>query len=109
MDDAEQLKLAKQVVTEEVERAGGQVVRILLFGSRARHDADADSDWDLLVVTDKDLDPSLRHRLCGRISMRLARMGVDCDILIYSQQTVAAHEKDVGHIAYYAMKEGLPI
>lgn len=36
-------------------------------------------------------------------------MGMDCDILIYSQQTVAAHEKDVGHIAYYAMKEGLPI
>lgn len=28
--------------------------RVLLFGSRARGDAKADSDWDLLVLLDKD-------------------------------------------------------
>lgn len=32
--------------------------RIVLFGSRARGDASADSDWDLLILVDKPrLDP----------------------------------------------------
>lgn len=29
---------------------------VVLFGSRARGDARVDSDWDLLVLTDKDRD-----------------------------------------------------
>ena len=28
--------------------------RVILFGSRARKDAKADSDWDILVLLDKD-------------------------------------------------------
>lgn len=28
--------------------------RVILFGSRARHDARIDSDWDVLVLLDKD-------------------------------------------------------
>jgi predicted nucleotidyltransferase len=47
--------------------------QVWLFGSRARGDAKADSDWDLLVLvddsaTDADLDPSVGRtlrRACG--------------------------------------------
>jgi len=43
-------------------------LEIWLFGSRARGEAVADSDWDLLVVvpdelTDDDLDPLISWRL----------------------------------------------
>jgi predicted nucleotidyltransferase len=40
---------------------------IVLYGSRARGDADADSDWDLLVLVDGPVDAAreqaIRHRL----------------------------------------------
>lgn len=36
------------------------IERIILFGSRARGDADADRDYDFLVVMDTDVKPSRR-------------------------------------------------
>lgn len=29
---------------------------VYLYGSRARHDADRDSDWDILIVTDDSMN-----------------------------------------------------
>jgi len=40
------LARAKATLTEEIEKAGFKVLRILLFGSRARGDARSLSDWD---------------------------------------------------------------
>lgn len=41
--------------------------RIFLYGSRARGDADSESDWDLLILVDGPVDPkrkdAIRHRL----------------------------------------------
>jgi predicted nucleotidyltransferase len=37
---------AKAIIDEVMEGAGYRVLRILLFGSRARGDARPDSDWD---------------------------------------------------------------
>lgn len=36
------------------------VERIILFGSRARGDADVDSDYDFLIVMNTDVKPSRR-------------------------------------------------
>jgi uncharacterized protein len=44
------LRFFKEAV---VARLGSHLRQILLFGSRARGDAAADSDYDLLVVVDK--------------------------------------------------------
>ncbi len=43
-----------------VARLGPHLRQILLFGSRARGDATADSDYDLLVVVDK-VDEAVTH------------------------------------------------
>lgn len=37
--------------------------RILLFGSRARNDADSDSNWDFLILTGFKVDRILRNRI----------------------------------------------
>lgn len=42
-----------------------KVVKILLFGSKARGDAEEYSDIDLLVLTEKDRDIKDRYRLSG--------------------------------------------
>ena len=49
------LEIAKKIIMEEVEKAGYEVERIILFGSRARGDYKEGSDWDFLVVIDKNI------------------------------------------------------
>ena len=103
------LQRAKRIITEELERAGCRVVKVILFGSRARGDARADSDWDLLVVIDRDIAPAVRREILGEASVRLVRQGIVADILIHSLRSVAMHQHDVGHIAYYVLKEGAEV
>ncbi len=49
------LSTVKQIITEEIEKAGYKVEAIYLFGSRARGDYNENSDWDFFAVTDRDL------------------------------------------------------
>ena len=37
--------------------------RIFLFGSRARDDYRADSDWDFLILTDRKITRDLKNRI----------------------------------------------
>ena len=62
MQRAELLKRVKQAV-HEVEPAAD----IVLYGSRARGNAHAESDWDFLILLDGEVDDArtdaIRHRL----------------------------------------------
>jgi predicted nucleotidyltransferase len=72
-ETTEVLQRAKRIITEEVEKAGCRVVKVILFGSRARGDARADSDWDFLVVVDRELPVSQLWDIADDIRLRLAR------------------------------------
>lgn len=41
-------------LTELARQISGSVSDVILFGSRARNDARPDSDWDLLILVNKD-------------------------------------------------------
>lgn len=49
------------VVTALRNGLGDRLVAVVLFGSRARGEADRDSDWDLLVIA-RDLPPKIFQR-----------------------------------------------
>ncbi len=49
-----EIEIAKAIITREIEKVGLKVIKIILFGSRARGDFKKDSDWDLLVIVDKE-------------------------------------------------------
>lgn len=105
----EVLRRAKAIITDEVEKAGCRLVRLILFGSRARGDARPDSDWDFYVVIDTDLPIAQRRGLATRIRRRFVSGGFYGDVLIQSQDVVRDREGDTGYLTYYALKEGVEL
>ena len=78
-------------------------VQIVLFGSRARGDAGADSDVDLLVVADTQLDPVERSFLAHRA---LGRRRTPVDVLVYTPDELVRYGAWRSHVAHAAITEG---
>jgi uncharacterized protein len=62
MDQQVFLNKIKEQVLKEDENAS-----VILFGSRARGDFREDSDWDILVLTSKEVDGKLKRRISDEI------------------------------------------
>ena len=81
--------------------------RVYLFGSRARGDARADSDIDLLIVESEPFGPE-RSRLkeMNRIHRSLSSFRVPKDILVYSIDEFAKWSRSLNHIIDRCSREG---
>ncbi|MDP2787362.1 MAG: nucleotidyltransferase domain-containing protein [Pseudomonadota bacterium] len=80
-----------------------QPLRIILFGSYARGDADAQSDIDLLVV---EQDVADRGQEMLRLTRSIGYLGLGVDVLVYSEQEVARRGQVPGTLLYHALNEG---
>jgi len=78
--------------------------KIILFGSRARGTAAAESDVDLLVVTDR---PGSRRKQAVAIDLALADIRVAKDVLVVGTEELERDKDIVGTIAYPASREGI--
>ncbi len=78
--------------------------KIILFGSRARGTATAESDVDLLVVTDR---PGSRRQQAVAIDLALADIRVAKDVLVVGTEELERERDVVGTIAYPAWREGI--
>jgi predicted nucleotidyltransferase len=98
--------LANQSILDAARRVAAVAnspLRIIVFGSYARGDADEGSDLDLLViereVSDKAAEYLKLHRAVGLI-------GVGVDVLVFSQEEFERRSQVPGTIPYWAKKEG---
>jgi len=105
----ETLTRAKAIIREEVEKAGYEVRRVILFGSRARGEALPDSDWDFYVVTAPDAPPKVRWAIADRICERLAEEEIYADVFVQSETVVAERAGNTGYLTYYVLKEGVEV
>ena len=81
--------------------------QIILFGSRARGDAAADSDFDFVVVEAGPFgDGRSRHAEEVRLYRALAGCGVPKDILVYSRDEVDRWRDSLNHVLARALREG---
>lgn len=80
-----------------------QPLRIILFGSYARGDADAQSDIDLLVVEQDVVD---RGQEMLRLTRSIGYLGLGVDVLVYSEQEVMRRGQVPGTLLYHALNEG---
>jgi|YNPMSStandDraft_1061717.scaffolds.fasta_scaffold35369_2 predicted nucleotidyltransferase len=105
-DDVLELKKTIEIIKGEIENRGLKIVKIILFGSRARGEANEDSDWDFLIVVDKNLDRPTKQELIIKIKRNLARLKIPNDIIINSIIEFEDRKNNVGYITYYASREG---
>ena len=103
------LILAKKIIKEEVEKAGFNVVKIILFGSRARGEYKKDSDYDFFVVIDSDIEYKKKWEIILNIKRKLAKKKIPNDIIIKSKREEELQKNDVGAITYYALRDGILI
>ena len=102
------IEIAKKIIIEEVEKAGYNVVNIILFGSRGRGDFREYSDYDFFVVLKEDIERRDESDLLLKIRRKLAKSRIRNDTLINSINELQ-ESNNVGNIAYYALKYGVVV
>jgi predicted nucleotidyltransferase len=93
----------------EVARSVLPGAQVLLFGSHARGEAHAESDYDILVITDQPLDIKGKFALRTHIRRRLLEWGVRCDVLVQSNQEIERKKELPGHIVRSALRDGIQL
>ena len=103
------LEIAKKIITEEVERAGYKVDRIILFGSRAKGNYKEGSDWDFFVLIDNNIFKEDLKIILRNIRRRMALNGIPNDIVVKSKEIYLNQIDDAGFLSYYVNKEGVSL
>lgn len=104
-EDVDEESLLRQIVNVIVRE--GSPEAIVLFGSRARGDARADSDVDLLVIEKEPFSPQRsRRKEVARLHMALRGLPLSKDILLYSRDEFEHWRNSSSHLIGRAGREG---
>lgn len=80
---------------------------IILFGSRARGEAGADSDVDLLIIEREPFGPGRsRIREAARLYHALRYVPASKDLLVYSRDEFQRWKEALNHVVANAVREG---
>ncbi len=77
--------------------------KIILFGSHARGDFDADSDLDLLIILPTVVD---RFEEMVRLRLVLRDIPMPIDVIVYPRADVEERQYLRGTMLYHALREG---
>ena len=84
--------------------------KVLLFGSRAKGNYTALSDYDFLVVTENDLPLNEKRDFAGKIRRALiALLNAPVDVLINSREEISKKKLLPGHVIKQALNEGIEL
>ncbi len=80
---------------------------IILFGSRARNDYEQNSDYDLLIIMQDNLELQKLRNIQREIRKELALNDIDADVLVKTQMIINDYKNKKGNVIYNALKEGV--
>lgn len=105
VEDTDEENLLRQMVDVIVRERAPEA--IILFGSRARGNARADSDVDLLVIETEPFSPQRsRRKEVAHLQMELRELPLSKDILLYSRDEFEHWRNSLNHLAGRASREG---
>jgi predicted nucleotidyltransferase len=95
----------EQKIQQAVQRivAEAQPLRVILFGSYGRGDADAGSDLDIMVI-EQQVDN--RGEEMVRLRKAVGSIGVGVDVLVYAAAEIEERRDWCTSPVYWALREG---
>ena len=103
INDADR-KIAEEIKDSLLARNGARIMRVILFGSRARGTAGPDSDFDLLVI---EAGPVSKRAEILRLREALIHVSYPVDIWVMSEEEYRETKYVVGGLAYPAHRHGI--
>jgi len=104
-----ELNIVKKIIEDIITQNNLRLVKIILFGSRARGDYKKESDYDFFVVINKDLSFPEKSEINTQIRRKLAENNISADIILQSEKKLEERKNNVGYLSYYVIKEGIPL
>jgi predicted nucleotidyltransferase len=87
-----------------------QLLKIVLFGSRAKGFFDQFSDYDLLIIINKKLTRKEKIKLFETINQTIVNtLHIPVDIIIKSEEEVHYYKDKIGSITREALREGITL
>ena len=99
----------KEIILKTAEKYGIKVDKIILFGSRARGDYRDDSDWDILIVSETEVDRSTERKFLYECVLKLLSLNIDAEPMLVSKNYYIKHKDIFGDICGVATLEGVII
>ena len=81
--------------------------KIILFGSRAKNNFNKNSDYDLLIIINKEISDKEKIQLSTCIRRRLAKKMIDADIIVKNTNDINYYKDKLGSIVRTAINEGI--
>lgn len=101
-DNSQIIEIIKSTAHEFLPEA-----EVMLFGSRARNEETAESDFDILLIIKSNLTPKDKLQFRTLIRKALLLKGIRSDILIQSRTEVKRKKNLPGHIVKRILSEAI--
>jgi len=111
MEDLKMKEKIKKIINQVFEEKGIKVERIILFGSRAREEYEALSDYDIFIVIKEDIDNLEKRKLKKEIyrSLHLVFPFSPFDIIVKSKKEFETEKDIVNTLSNEVLSEGIEI
>jgi len=81
--------------------------KVLLFGSRARNEANVHSDYDVMLIVSENIEIREKMRYKALFRKMLVKYGLITDVFIESEEELQEKSTFLDHIVRTAVKEGI--
>jgi predicted nucleotidyltransferase len=101
-------KVLKELKDLMENQLGDRLVKMVVFGSRARGDFDAESDTDIAIIV-RELSRQLKYQILDTVAEIEMKFIIPLSVMVFSENEFERLKKRERRIALDIEKEGIPI
>ena len=104
MEKSTEIKIIKDIALQLLPDC-----KVLLFGSRAKGEANEQSDYDIMLITSANIEIQKKMEYKALFRKMTVKAGLMTDVFIESEEEIKEKKTYFGHIVRSAIKEGVYI